>query len=251
MAEYRLDELAQVSGVSVRNIRAYRERGLLDAPRRHGRTALYDDYHLSQLSTISQLLAKGFTSAHIAEFFTSMRKGADLADILGLQRAVLGPRSSEAPKDPGGRDGFEIDIRPDSEEARRLVSYGIAEIVAGKVKVIDRGTAEILTRTPDPLLHVRALLRFVQAGDGLVDSLAEAFVASLVELFHQWAGPSHPAGQVDAEQVQRLVHDHRVIGETVMAAKFDEATRRHMVASASEYTVGVLLARAWAPRYGT
>ena len=41
LAEYRLEELARVSGVSVRNIRAYRERGLLDPPRRDGRAALY------------------------------------------------------------------------------------------------------------------------------------------------------------------------------------------------------------------
>ena len=53
MAEYRLEDLAAVSGVSARNIRAYRERGLLDPPRRVGRSALYDDYHLSQLNTIS------------------------------------------------------------------------------------------------------------------------------------------------------------------------------------------------------
>ena len=95
LAEYRLDDLARISGVSTRNIRAYRERSLLDPPRRQGRSAYYDDYHLSQLKTINQLLRRGFNSAHIAEFFTSMRQGADLADILGIQRAILGPRSDE------------------------------------------------------------------------------------------------------------------------------------------------------------
>ena len=76
MAEYRLDELARISGVSARNIRAYRERGLLDRPRRVGRSAYYDDYHLSQLMTINQLLRRGFNSAHIAEFFASMSASA-------------------------------------------------------------------------------------------------------------------------------------------------------------------------------
>ena len=84
-----------MSGVSARNIRAYRERGLLDPPRRVGRSAYYDDYHLSQLKTINQLLRRGFNSAHIAEFFASMRQGADLADILGIQQAILGPRADE------------------------------------------------------------------------------------------------------------------------------------------------------------
>ncbi len=74
VAEYRLDDLAKVSGVSARNIRAYRERGLLDPPRRVGRSAYYDDYHVSQLKTITRLLRKGFSSAHIAEFFESMRQ---------------------------------------------------------------------------------------------------------------------------------------------------------------------------------
>ena len=76
LAEYRLDDLARISGVSSRNIRAYRERGLLDPPRRQGRSAFYDDYHLSQLKTINHLLRKGFNSAHIAEFFARMREGA-------------------------------------------------------------------------------------------------------------------------------------------------------------------------------
>src|SRR5690349_10951820 len=38
LAEYRLDDLARISGVTARNIRAYRERGLLDPPRRVGRS---------------------------------------------------------------------------------------------------------------------------------------------------------------------------------------------------------------------
>jgi DNA-binding transcriptional MerR regulator len=85
MAEYRIDELAQTSGVSSRNIRAYRERGLLEPPRRVGRTAIYGDNHLTQLQIINRLLGRGFSSAHIAEFFEAMRKGRDLADVLGLR----------------------------------------------------------------------------------------------------------------------------------------------------------------------
>jgi DNA-binding transcriptional MerR regulator len=100
LAEYRLDDLARISGVSARNIRAYRERGLLDAPRRVGRSAYYDDYHLSQLKTINQLLRRGFNSAHIAEFFASIRQGADLSDILGIRQAILAPRTDEGGDGP-------------------------------------------------------------------------------------------------------------------------------------------------------
>jgi DNA-binding transcriptional MerR regulator len=98
LADYRLDELARISGVSARNIRAYRERGLLDPPRRMGRSAYYDDHHLAQLQTINQLLRKGFNSAHIAEFFASMREGYDLADVLGIRRAIPGRRPQPGAK---------------------------------------------------------------------------------------------------------------------------------------------------------
>ena len=241
MAEYRLEELARVSGVSVRNIRAYRERGLLDPPRRVGRTALYDDYHLSQLNTISQLLRKGFNSAHISEFFTSMREGADLADILGLQRAVLGPRADEG--ESGGI--VEIGIRPDTVEARKLVSCGMAEVVAGKVRVVDGTAAEIMARSPDHLLYVRALLRFVEAAEDSVADLAEAFVASLVELFQFRVGHDYPPKPDEIAEIRRIVQDYRALGEKMMANRFDQATRRYVVSSASDHTAGIVLAGAW------
>jgi DNA-binding transcriptional MerR regulator len=85
VAEYRIDELAQVSGVSSRNIRAYRERGLLEPPRRAGRTAIYDDDHLVQLQIINRLLNRGFNFSHIADFFRAIRGGDDLAELLGLK----------------------------------------------------------------------------------------------------------------------------------------------------------------------
>jgi DNA-binding transcriptional MerR regulator len=97
VAEYRLGALAKASGVSVRNIRAYRERGLLDPPRRDGRLAFYCDHHLDQLAVISDLLRRGFHSAHIAEFFATVRDGVDLADHLGLRAAIS---SSDCRGDP-------------------------------------------------------------------------------------------------------------------------------------------------------
>src|SRR6478752_9144348 len=108
--EYHLDDLARISGVTARNIRAYRERGLLDPPRRQGRSAIYDDYHLAQLQTIDELLGRGFTSAHVAEFFETMRAGGSVAELLGLQRAILRPRAE--PGDETTPDGLRVKIDP-------------------------------------------------------------------------------------------------------------------------------------------
>lgn len=239
VAEYRLQDLARVSGVSARNIRAYRERGLLDPPRRVGRAALYDDYHLSQLNTISELLRRGFTSTHIAEFFTSMRQGTDLADILGLQRAVLGPRAES------GSRGQALALDPDSEEARKLVKYGMAEIAGGKVRIIDPDAGEILTRSSDHLLYVRALLRFIEAADDSVDGLAKAFVTSLVELYRARVGSNYLPKPEEMDELRQVVEDYRALGEKAMTARFDQATRRFMVTSASDYTTGILFSGEW------
>ncbi|OAN38686.1 MerR family transcriptional regulator [Mycolicibacterium iranicum] len=242
MAEYRLEDLARVSGVSARNIRAYRERGLLDAPRRVGRSALYDDYHLSQLNTISHLLRKGYNSAHIAEFFASMRQGTDLADILGLQQAVLGPSKVSQ------NNGTPTTIDPDSDEGRKLVEYGLAEVVGSKIRVNDGAAAEILERSPDQVLYARALVRFIEAAAHSVDDLAEAFVASLVELYRTRVGANYLPRPDELDEIRRIAQDYRALGENVIAAQFDRATRRQMVTSASDYTARILLGGAWEPR---
>jgi hypothetical protein len=42
------------------------------------------------LTVISDLLRRGFHSAHIAEFFAIVRDGGDLADHLGVRAALFG-----------------------------------------------------------------------------------------------------------------------------------------------------------------
>ena len=87
--EFRIDDLARAAGTTVRNVRAYTERGLLMPPvRREGRAAIYDESHLERLVLIDALLQRGFTTAHIADFITSFETGKDLTEVLGLQHAV-------------------------------------------------------------------------------------------------------------------------------------------------------------------
>ena len=59
--ELRIEELAARSGVRIDTIRFYQGRGLLPAPRREGRIALYGDAHLARLRRIRELLADGLS----------------------------------------------------------------------------------------------------------------------------------------------------------------------------------------------
>jgi len=249
LAEYRLDDLARISGVSARNIRAYRERGLLDPPRRVGRSAYYDDYHLSQLKTINQLLRRGFNSAHIAEFFTSMRQGADLADILGIQQAVLGRRTEEPAEPeavPSGTDAAGIDAG--SDEARKLIDYGMADLVDGEVVLKDRGIGAIVARSPEPTLYARAILRLFEATRESVDNLAADLVHALQALYTARFGASHVPKPEDVAELSRIVLDYRDLGNKVIASHLDEAVRNQMVTAVSEFIAGVLMSGDWGPK---
>jgi len=54
--EYRIDDLARAAGTTTRNVRVYRDRGLLPPPLRIGRIAIYNDTHLTRLRLITSML---------------------------------------------------------------------------------------------------------------------------------------------------------------------------------------------------
>jgi DNA-binding transcriptional MerR regulator len=88
VAEYRIDDLAREAGTTVRNVRVYQDRGLLPPPRREGRTGVYTEVHLGRLRLIGQLLERGYTFAHIAEFFAGWQSGKNLTEVLGLEEVL-------------------------------------------------------------------------------------------------------------------------------------------------------------------
>ncbi|MGQ7956671.1 MerR family transcriptional regulator [Pseudomonas sp. SP16.1] len=96
-SEYTVDELARAAQTSVRNVRAYQDRGLLPPPVRRGRVAIYGGEHLARLQLIGQLLERGYSIASIRELFEAWTQGRDLAHVLGLERAIRGPGEPEQP----------------------------------------------------------------------------------------------------------------------------------------------------------
>ena len=109
---YRVDELAERTGVSVELIRSYQSRGLLAPPVHEGRVAWYDQAHADRLSHIRALKAKGWSLRSIADSLDGRASGlrgvveaatdaddelfglAELAERTGVPVAVL--RSFEA-----------------------------------------------------------------------------------------------------------------------------------------------------------
>lgn len=96
--EYTIDELAASSGVPSRTIRFYQAKGLLPAPRRRGRVAVYDDAHAERLRVVAELQDKGLRLRAIRELMS--RPDVDSQAInkwLGVGEQ-LGAWSQDAPQ---------------------------------------------------------------------------------------------------------------------------------------------------------
>lgn len=88
--DYRVEELAAACDLSVDTIRYYQAKGLLAAPRREGRIALYDDEHAERLRTIRALQAKGLSLAVIGRVLDGSlgRADAELAAAVAAAQAA-------------------------------------------------------------------------------------------------------------------------------------------------------------------
>ena len=130
--EYRIDELARAAGTTVRNVRAYQDRGLLPPPRRQGRVGLYSAVHLARLRVLGQLLERGYTMANIRELLIAWESGQNVADLLGLEAALAAPWSDELPTTVSATELAAMfgGDPPDPAGVERSVELGILEPVA-------------------------------------------------------------------------------------------------------------------------
>lgn len=80
--EYRVDDLARLSGMTVRNIREHQSRGLLPAPEVRGRVGFYGPEHLARLEQIKRLQAEGFTLESIRKMLGGAAEFASFASAV-------------------------------------------------------------------------------------------------------------------------------------------------------------------------
>ena len=154
---YRVDDLARAGGTTVRNVRAYQERGLLHPPRRSGRTALFDDTHLSRLKIITSMLERGYTGAHILEMLNAWEHGQDLASVLGLESALVPARVDDQPVTMTVTQAREL--AGGAEPYAQLTEAGLIEPAGSRVRVL----------RPALLAAFAEMRRFGLANDTLVD----------------------------------------------------------------------------------
>jgi DNA-binding transcriptional MerR regulator len=85
--ELTIDELARVTGTTVRNVRAHQSRGLLPPPRIRARTGYYGPEHVERLRMIQAMQAEGFRLSAIERLLE--RPGGAAEQIFNFGRTLL------------------------------------------------------------------------------------------------------------------------------------------------------------------
>jgi len=93
---FTIEELAQRTGMTVRNIRAHQSRGLLPAPEIRGRTGFYGPEHVTRLELISEMQADGFNLQAIKRLIGVSDGSGE--EVLGFKRALMAPFDEESPE---------------------------------------------------------------------------------------------------------------------------------------------------------
>lgn len=181
-AEYAIDELARTAGTTVRNVRAYQDRGLLPPPTRRGRAGIYDDSHLARLRIIGQLLQRGYSLANIEELTTAWERGHDLKQLLGLEAAITTPWSDEIATYVTIADLTRFfGAKPSLTALGDALALGVLEADGSRYRVpsprLLHAGAE-LVRAGIPLGEMLDIIREVR---GVVEHAADALVRSVVE----------------------------------------------------------------------
>src|SRR5438132_226671 len=107
-----IDELARLTGMTVRNIRAHQSRGLLPPPEVRGRTGYYAREHVDRIELIKELQADGYNLEAIRRLLDSA--GGSTSEVLSFTRAVRSSFDDEEPEivdlsDLAGRYADEAD----------------------------------------------------------------------------------------------------------------------------------------------
>ncbi|MFE7539904.1 MerR family transcriptional regulator [Streptomyces platensis] len=227
-AEYRIEDLAHLSGATVRTIRAYQDRGLLPRPERRGRANVYGDAHLARLRQITDLLDRGYTLASIKELLEAWDAGRDLGGVLGLVAEIDGPwTDEEASRISRAELESAFGGSPDETALAEAVELGVLERIPGRVGEFlvpsprELAVAAELHSAGVPLTAISGHLREVR---GQVEHIAARFLDFTTEhVFQQFL--DHPPTEAEAAEAATLVRRLRPLAQQTIDAELARAMR--------------------------
>ncbi len=238
--EMTIRELAERTGMTVRNIRAHQTRGLLPPPVVRGRTGYYNEEHAARIALTREMQADGLNLEAIRRVLES-GDGGSATEIFDFTRALRAPFEDEAPEiveadelaNVWGAGGM-----PDPELMRRAEKLGILRALPdGRVEVISPRLQRAATALADLGVGPEGALvtaeRLRRHADGVARAFVELFVKEVWEPFDRAGRPEGEWSKV-RESLDRM----RPLASDALLAVFQIAMGE-AVEKASERTLRV------------
>jgi DNA-binding transcriptional MerR regulator len=218
-----IGELAERTGMTIRNIRAHQTRGLLPPPEVQGRTGYYNEEHVARIELTREMQAEGLNLEAIRRVLEST--GGSSKEMVDFARAVRAPFEDETPEifEPEEIAASWGLSKIDPKMVRHSEKLGVLrELPDGKIEVIS------------PRLHSAAteMIGFgvsAQAGLVLADQLhkaAEGAARAYVDIFTKeiWE-PFDKAGRPEKDwpQIREALERMRPLAAQGLLAVFQIA----------------------------
>jgi len=229
-AQMTIDELAQRTGMTVRNIRAHQSRGLLPPPEVRGRTGYYGDEHAARIELIRDMQSEGLNLAAIRRLLEGV--GESSAEVLDFTRALRAPFEDEEPEII---DASEIATRwggGDADPALmdRARKLGLMRPLGdGKIEVISprlmRAGAELAELGVSAEVALGVLAKMRRSAEAVARAYVDLFLETVWEPFDRAGRPEEDWPKVrDAlERLRPLASDALL---AVFQTAMSEATER-------------------------
>lgn len=225
-AEYTIDELARAAGTTVRNARAYQERGLMPPPQRRGRAGVYTAEHLARLRLIGRLLERGYTQANIAELIAAWQQGRDLHEVLGLESELTRPWSKEQPGEitlPQLMKAFHGQYSP--SDIARAVELGILERDGLRFRVPSPRLLQVGIEFAQVGIPLRSLLEIVARLRSNVERVADELIQLIVGMVDRYETGQLPPAE-DVPKLAALIGRLRPLADQAIDAEVSRAMER-------------------------
>lgn len=241
--EMTIRELAERTGMTVRNIRAHQTRGLLPPPVVRGRTGYYNDEHVARIALTREMQADGLNLEAIRRVVESSEGSA--TEIVDFTRALRAPFEDEAPEiveaeelqnvwGNGGVPNPELMGRAEKLGVLRALPDGRVEVISPRLQRAAMALAE-LGVGPEGALETAEKLR--RHADGVARTFVDLFVKEVWQPFDRAGRP-----EADWPKVREALDRMRPLASDALLAVFQLAMGE-AVEKASERTLRVAARR--------
>jgi DNA-binding transcriptional MerR regulator len=217
-------ELAERTGMTVRNIRAHQTRGLLPPPLVRGRTGYYSEEHVARIALTREMQADGLNLEAIRRVLESGNGAA--TEIFDFTRALRAPFEDEAPEIVEAEELAGVwgtGGTPDPDLMRRAEKLGVLRALPdGRVEVISPRLERAAVALADLGVGPEGALATAEKLRRHADGVARAFVDLFVKEVWQ---PFDRAGRPEAEwpKVREALDRMRPLASDALLAVFQIA----------------------------